>query len=132
MSRKGKGWAEYGITKWHKREIMNFCRRYDDWRRELQYGLRAVSNDGTGGGSNRIGRPTEAQAIRNDALRTNILLIEHAIRDVCPDIYDDMLNNIARGVPFEYLQVPYTRTDFYTIRIRVYALIADRRERSAK
>ena len=130
MSRKGKGWAEYGITKWHKREVMNFCRRYDEWRRELQYGLNAISNDGTGGGSNRISRPTEAQAIRNDALRTKILLVEHAIRDICPDIYDEMLNSIARGVPFIYLDVPYSQADFYSIRIKVYALIAERREKT--
>lgn len=122
-------WASVGLTTWHKREIMAFCRRYDDWRKELQYGLRAVSNSGGGSRGNTIGRPTEQQAIRNAQLRNNILLIEHAIRDVCPQMYNEMLDNIARGIPFGYLELPYTERDFYTIRIKVYALIAERREK---
>lgn len=130
MSRKVRSWASFGITPWRKREIMSFCRQYDEWRKELQYGLRAISNDGTGGGSNRISRPTEAQAIRNAQFRENILLVEHAIRDVCPLIYDEMLNNIARGVPYAYLQVPYGQAEFYQIRIAVYALISERQRGS--
>lgn len=126
MSQKGRGWAKYGINKWRKREIMNFCRQYDDWKKELQYGLRAVSME-SGSRGNNISRPTEQQAIRNDALRTNILLVEHAIRDVCPFIADQMLNNIARGVPYMYLDVPYSQAEFYSIRIEVYALISERR-----
>lgn len=122
-------WKSLGISPWHKKEIMAFCRRYDDWRKELQYGLRAVSTGGGGSRGNAIGRPTEQQAIRNAQLRNNILLIEHAIRDVCPDMYNEMLDNIARGVPYIYLQVPYTERDFYERRIKVYALIADRREK---
>lgn len=120
-------WASVGITPWHKREIMAYCRRYDDWRKELQYGLRAISMEG-GSHSNNISRPTEQQAVRNAQLRDQILLIERAIRDICPDMYNEMLDNIARGVPYIYLQVPYTERDFYERRIKVYALIADRRE----
>ena len=126
VSRQGRGWAKYGITRWRKREIMNFCRQYDDWRKELQYGLRAVNVE-SGGHSNNISRPTEQQAIRNDMLRTNILLVEHAIRDVCPQIFEEMLDNIARGVPYASLSVPYSQADFYSIRITVYALISERR-----
>lgn len=121
-------WASVGITPWHKREIMAYCRRYDDWRKELQYGLRAISIEG-GSHSNNISRPTEQQAVRNAQLRDQILLIERAIRDICPDMYNEMLDNIARGVPYIYLQVPYTERDFYERRIKVYALIADRREK---
>lgn len=121
-------WASVGITPWHKREIMAYCRRYDDWRKELQYGLRAISMEG-GSHSNNIIRPTEQQAVRNAQLRDQILLIERAIRDICPDMYNEMLDNIARGVPYIYLQVPYTERDFYERRIKVYALIADRREK---
>lgn len=126
MSQKDRGWAKYGINKWRKREIMNFCRQYDDWRRELQYGLRAISMEG-GSHSNNISRPTENQAIHNDVLRTNILLVERAIRDICPGMFDEMLNNIARGVPYMYLDVPYSQAEFYSIRIEVYALISERR-----
>lgn len=121
-------WASVGITPWHKREIIAYCRRYDDWRKELQYGLRAISMEG-GSHSNNISRPTEQQAVRNAQLCDQILLIERAIRDICPDMYNEMLDNIARGVPYIYLQVPYTERDFYERRIKVYALIADRREK---
>lgn len=121
-------WKSLGISPWHKKEIMAFCRRYDDWRKELQYGLRAISMEG-GSHSNNISRPTEQQAVRNAQLRDQILLIERAIRDICPDMYNEMLDNIARGVPYIYLQVPYTERDFYERRIKVYALIADRREK---
>lgn len=121
-------WASVGLTTWHKREIMAFCRRYDDWRKELQYGLRAISMEG-GSHSNNISRPTENQAVRNAQLKDYILLIEHAIRDVCPGMYDAMLDNIARGVPYIYLNVPYSESDFYSLRIKVYALIAERRDK---
>ena len=122
-------WKSLGISPWYKKEIMAFCRRYDDWRKELQYGLRAVSTGSGGSRGNAIGRPTEQQAIRNAQLRSNILLIEKAIRDVCPQMYNEMLDNITRGIPFGYLELPYTERDFYTIRIKVYALIAERREK---
>lgn len=122
-------WASFGITTWHKREIMSFCRRYDEWRKELQYGLRAVSTGSGGSRGNAIGRPTEQQAIRNAQLRDQIQLIENAIRDVCPLIYNEMLDNIARGISYNYLEVPYTERDFYAIRIKVYALIAERRDK---
>lgn len=129
MSRKlrAKSWASYGINQWRKREIMAWCRQYDEWRKELQYGLRAISMEG-GSHSNNISRPTEQQAIRNAQLRSNILLIEHAIRDVCPTLYEPMLASITRGIPYQYLDVPYDARDFYSTRIAVYALISDRRK----
>lgn len=63
-------WASVGITPWHKREIMAYCRRYDDWRKELQYGLRAISVEG-GSHSNNISRPTEQQAVECTAPRSD-------------------------------------------------------------
>lgn len=130
MSRKVRSWASYGITPWRKREIMAFCRQYDEWRKELQYGLRAISIESSSH-SNTISRPTENQAIRNADLRSNILLVEHAIQEVCPQIYDEMLNNITRGVPFAWLNVPYGQAEFYAIRIAVYALISERLKRGS-
>lgn len=126
MARRGS-WYSHGINKWRKREIMAWCRQYDDWKKELQYGLRAVSMEG-GSRGNSISRPTENQAIRNERLLENIQIIDRAIREVCPEIEAEMLNNIARGIPYSYLQVPYSQADFYAIRIDVYSLISARRK----
>lgn len=129
MSRKlrAKSWAAYGISPWRKREIMSWCRQYPDWKKELQYGLRSISSNG-GSHSSNIGRPTEQQAIRNAELQEKILLVEHAIQEVCPQIETEMLDNIGYGVPYVYLQVPYSDRDFYSFRIAVYALISERRK----
>lgn len=120
-------WYAHGINKWRKREIMAWCRQYDDWRSELQYGLRAISIEG-GSRSNNISRPTEDQAVRNARLQENIQIVEKSIREVCPDIYQEMLDNIARGIPYDRLAVPYCQADFYAIRINVYASISYRRK----
>lgn len=130
MGRKerAKGWASYGINQWRKREIMAWCRQYDDWRSAISYGLSGIAQGSGGSGGNKISRPTEAQALRNERYYQNIEIVESAIRDVCPQIYDEMLDNIARGIPFSYLGVPYTERDFYAIRIAVYALISERKK----
>ena len=129
MSRKlrAKSWAAYGITPWRKREIMSWCRQYPDWKKELQYGLRSFSSDG-GSHGNGIGRPTEQQAIRNAELQLKIMLVEDAIHEICQQIETEMLDNIAYGVPYAYLQIPYSQADFYSLRIAVYALISERRK----
>ena len=128
MSQKGRGWAKYGINKWRKREIMNFCRQYPYWQKEREYGLHAVAMDGMSH-TNQVSRPTEQQAIRNAELTYNINLVEQAIRDVCPGIYEAMLRNITEGIAFNYLDgtIPYGQAEFYSIRIEVYAKISERR-----
>lgn len=126
MARRGS-WYSHGINKWRKREIMAWCRQYDDWKKELQYGLRAISMEG-GSHSNRISRPTEEQAIRNARLLENIQIIDRAIREICPGMFEEMLDNIARGIPYDQLPVPYSQADFYAIRIDVYSLISARRK----
>ena len=127
MSRKqrSKSWRSHGISAWRKKQIMAFCRQYDEWQEKLEYGLKAIVMDGMPHG-NSVSRPTEQQAERNLVFLQNIALVDNAIRAVCPQIFDQMLESVARGVSFLDLDVPYSQADFYSLRIEVYAKINEK------
>lgn len=127
MSRKqrAKSWISYGIDPWRKREIMAFCRQYDKWRQNVAYGLRAIKM-GEISKTNVPGDSTASQAVKNAILQTNVRIVDRAIEERCPEqIRDAMLDNIARGVPYDLLDVPFSQADFYSIRIAVYARVSE-------
>lgn len=130
MGRKqrAQGWNRYGIDTWRKREIMAFCRQYDKWRQNVAYGLKAIAS-GEISTTNVPGNPTASQAIKNAILQLNIRAVDDAIAERCPEqIRAAMLDNIARGIPYSMLDVPFSQADFYAIRIAVYARVAEIKE----
>lgn len=112
------------ITKKKYLELKYFCLQYHEKKKEISYGLRTVE---PGEGTRGIGHPTEAQAIRNAALKKDVEMIEQAAVEADPEIYQWILKNVTEGIPYEYLNVPMSRTKFYDARRYFFFLLSQKR-----
>lgn len=113
------------ITKQKYLELKHFCLQYHEKKKEISYGLRSTNSDG--GCSGEIGKPTERQAIRNAILKRDVEMIEQTALEADPGIYPWLLKNVAEGIPYEYLDVPMSRTKFYDARRYFFYLLAQKR-----
>lgn len=120
--------SDYNISRAKYNELKYFCMQYEEKKRELSKGngLHAVINDGQPRG-NSIGRPTEQQAIRNAMLRQDVELIEQTAIAADPEVYPWILKNVTEGLPYEYMNVPLSRTKFYDSRRYFFYLLAQKR-----
>lgn len=120
--------SDYNITKTKYLELKYFCMQYSEKKHELAgaYGLRAIVNDGMPKGSG-AGKPTECQAIRNAMLEKDIKLIEQTAIEADEEIYPYIIRNVTEGVPYEWLNVPKGRKQFYESRRYFFYLLAQKR-----
>ena len=120
--------SDYNISRAKYNELKYFCMQYNEKRRELEkgYGLKAAAHDGMPKGNTR-GNPIENQAIRNTMLRAEIELIEQTAIEAAPDIYQQLLKNVAEGIGYDYLDVPLSRNRFYDYRKYFFYLLAQKR-----
>lgn len=108
-------WTSQGINQWRKKQIIAFCRQYDEWKTEL------IENKDK---KRQMDAESAAEDMARDAaILKKIDIVESAIRDTCPEIYDQMLDNIARGVSFRLMDIPMCQADFFAKRKAVYAAI---------
>ena len=103
----------YNISGNRYRELKYFCRQY----REKQSLLRSITEVGSpplsGGGSGKFSDKTASTAIRRTELQRDLEMIEQTAIEADVEIYTYILSNVADGVPWEYLGVPYSRATFY-------------------
>ena len=102
--------------------------QYNEKKRELHkgYGLGNVINDGMPKG-NIPGNPVESTAIRNTMLQSDIEMIEQTAVEADSEIYQWIIKNVTEGLPYEYMDVPINRTDFYSIRKYFFYLLSLKR-----
>ena len=95
---------------------------------ELQnaYGLKATVNDGMPK-SNLSGDSTAQEAVRNAMMQEDIKLIEETARKASPEIYKWVLKNVTEGTPYEWMDVPVGRRQFYEYRRYFFYLLAQKR-----
>lgn len=117
----------YNISGNRYRELKYFCRQY----REKQSLLRSITEVGSppisSGSSGRLSDKTASTAIRRAELQRDLELIEQTAIEADAEIYTYILSNVADGVPWEYLGVPYSRRQFYRIRKRFFYLLSERK-----
>ena len=120
--------SDYNISRAKYNELKYFCMQYAEKKRELQkgYGLNAIVNDGMPKG-NMSGNPVERAAIHNTMLRADIELIEQTAIEADADIYQWLLKSVTEGIPYEYMNVPLSRTKFYDTRRYFFYLLAQKR-----
>ena len=120
--------SDYNISRAKYNELKYFCMQYAEKKRELEkgYGLNAIVNDGMTKG-NMSGNPVEIAAIHNTMLRADIELIEQTAIEADADIYQWLLKSVTEGVPYEYMNVPLSRTKFYDTRRYFFYLLAQKR-----
>lgn len=120
--------GDYNISRAKYNELKYFCMQYEEKKRELHkgYGLNAIVNDGLPKG-NLPGNPVEGQAIRNAVLQADVDLIEHTAMEAGADVYQWLIKNVTEGVPYEWLNVPSGRRQFYETRRYFFFLLAQKR-----
>lgn len=120
--------SDYNITRAKYNELKYFCMQYNEKKRELHkgYGLGNVINDGMPKG-NIPGNPVESTAIRNTMLQSDIEMIEQTAVEADSEIYQWIIKNVTEGLPYEYMDVPINRTDFYSIRKYFFYLLSLKR-----
>ena len=118
----------FNISDYAYKELEYFCMQYEEKKRELHkgYGLNAIVNDGLPKG-NLPGNPVEGQAIRNAVLQADVDLIEHTAMEAGADVYQWLIKNVTEGVPYEWLNVPSGRRQFYETRRYFFFLLAQKR-----
>lgn len=113
---------KYDISTDRYRQLHYFCRQYPEWKSKLNYGLSAVNNDGMPHGNN-ISNPTEQQALRNEKWISNVNLIEQTAQEADPYIWKSILNNVAYGITYEYMDVKAGRRQFYNSRRKFFFIL---------
>ena len=83
-------------------------------------------NDGMPKG-NLSGDATAQEAVRNTMMQEDIHLIEETARKAAPEIYKWILKNVTEGIPYEWLDVPVGRRQFYEYRRYFFYLLAQKR-----
>ena len=118
---------EYNISGNRYRELKYFCRQY----REKQSLLRSITEVGSppicGGGGGRLSDKTASTAIRRTELQRDLEMIAQTAVAADAEIYTYILSNVADGVPWEYLGVPYSRATFYR-RVRKFFWLLDKKK----
>lgn len=120
--------SDYNISRAKYNELKYFCMQYGEKKQKIQnaYGLKAVENDGMPRG-NQTGNPVAQEAIRNVMLQNEVTLIEETAREAAPTIYQWLLKNVTEGIPYEWLDVPSGRRQFYEDRRYFFYLLAQKR-----
>lgn len=120
--------SDYNISRAKYNELKYFCMQYEEKKREIHnsYGLGAVVSDGMPKG-NLPGNAVERVAIRNAMLQNDVELIEQTAMEADPDIYQWLIKSVTSGVPYEYMNVPLSRTKFYDSRRYFFYLLAQKR-----
>ena len=120
--------SDYNISRAKYNELKYFCMQYEEKKQKLNrsYGIGAVVNDGMPKG-NLPGNPVERTAIQNAILQKDIELIEQTVIEADPEIYQWILKNVTQGIPYEWLDVPKARKQFYESRRYFFYLLAQKR-----
>ncbi|MBC5710984.1 hypothetical protein H8S75_23895 [Hungatella sp. L12] len=120
--------SDYNISRAKYNELKYFCMQYEEKKREIHnsYGLGAIVSDGMPKG-NIPGNPTEHAAIRNAMLQSDVELIEQTAMEADSDMYQWLLKNVTEGIPYEWLNVPRGRRQFYEARRYFFYLLAQKR-----
>lgn len=120
--------SDYNISRAKYNELKYFCMQYEEKKAALhrRYGLGAVVSDGMPKG-NLPGNPTERTAIRNTMLQKDIELIEQTAVEADAEIYRWLMKNVTEGIPYEWLDVPAGRRQFYESRRYFFYLLSQKR-----
>lgn len=108
------------------RELLYFCRQYAEKKSQLAL-LRDISAAAYDGmpRSGKVSTPTEDRAIRAAQLERDCEMIERAAHEADPALAKYLLLNVTQDrLPYEYLNVPAGRRNFYEKRRRFFYCLA--------
>ena len=120
--------SDHNISRDKYNELKYFCLQYWQKKQEIDrnYGIDGFSQDGMPRGTS-SSNPTEKKALRIAQLKRDTELIEQTAMEADAEIHPWILKNVTSGVPYEYMDVPISRTKFYDSRRYFFYLLAQKR-----
>jgi len=118
----------YGLSRNRYMELKYFCQQYYEWKEELKklsYDLKSYALDGLPKGSN-INKPTELLATQKANLERKIELVEQSAKKANTVIYQELLQNVVQGIPYRYLNVPYSRSHFFRLKSLFFSILDEK------
>ena len=97
---------QIGISKARYNELRNFCKQYDDWKREAitLLGIRAIKMDGLPHGSG-ISDPVARAAERRERLLAKMSIIEGCARACDNGAWEEaMINHVCRDMTWKEIK----------------------------
>ena len=118
---------DYDISDNRYRELKYFCRQYNEKQKKLRTITELASPQfGTKRGGALSDR-TANIAIKKAQLEGELKIIEQSAIEADGELYGYVLENVTDGVPYEYLDLPTSRSSFYALRRRFFYILDKRR-----
>lgn len=119
---------DYHISRDAYRELLYFCRQYDEKKKELQRlrGLNIKSPDGMPRGGS-ISDPTAEAGARAAKLSSDCDMIEQAAQEADSYMAHNILLHATRGLSFYAMEVHASESTFNRARRRFYYLLAKKK-----
>mgnify|MGYP004729514335 FL=1 len=111
MKKRDLKLSDHNVTTKKYNELRYFCLQYGDKRRELE------RIHGAGG--------KEIPRVRQ--IKEEIELIEQTALEADPELYKWTLKSVTEGIPYENMDVPAGRRQFYETRRYFFFLLAQKR-----
>lgn len=115
----------YNISKEKYYELKYFCLQFDSKKEKLKSicVISAVRTEETPC-STSISNPTATQGEIIAQLSKDIELIEQTAIQADSEFYKYILDNVTKGTPYEYLDIPMSRRSFYRLRRKYFYLLS--------
>lgn len=128
-SKRDLSLSEYNISKYRYRELKNFCLQY----REKKMQLNSITLLGSAGTENNCKGNTISDRTANDAIRiaeikNDIELIESSAREADETIQKYILANVVDEIPYEYMDAPIGRRQFYAVRRKFFYILSQKKK----
>jgi len=118
---------EYDISDNRYRELKYFCRQYKEKQQRLNAVAELSSPQFGGRRGSGFSDRTADLGIKKARLAMDIQLIEQTALETDGECYPFLIKNVTEGVPYEYLDIPFSRAGFYAIR-RKFFFILDKKK----
>lgn len=122
--------SKYGISRNRFKELYYWCLQYNEWKDELKYKTDTAKSIGVTDMpiAHNNGNSTQDLAIRRAELERNCRIIEQAVIEADPDIYQYLLKAVTNeGVTYQYLSrvmgMPCGRKFYYERRRKLYWIL---------
>lgn len=104
----------FNISEYAYKELQYFCMQYGEKKKMIEegYGPSGIRMKLTPRGSG-VSDPTFETADRIIKIKNDIEMIENAAKETDGILYKYIIRNVSEGTPFEVLEVPCGRRQFY-------------------
>lgn len=117
----------YDISENRYRELKYFCRQYKEKQSRLLSITELSSTQFGAARGTRISDKTADVAMKKAHLLGELKMIEQAALEADGELYCFILESVTEGTPYEYLDVPMSRSGFFALRRKFFYILDQKR-----